>query len=45
MGFGIEIFEIGEVEEVIIVGMGGILISEFFEVKKEVVYNVEKLIL
>ena len=41
----IEILEIGEVEEVIIAGMGGILISELLEAKKEVAHNVEKLIL
>ncbi|HBG0290990.1 TPA: SAM-dependent methyltransferase [Clostridioides difficile] len=45
LGSGIEILEIGEVEEVIIAGMGGILISELLEVKKEVAHNVEKLIL
>ena len=42
---GLEILEIGEVEEVIIAGMGGILISELLEAKKEVAHNVEKLIL
>ncbi|HBF0234542.1 TPA: SAM-dependent methyltransferase [Clostridioides difficile] len=45
LGSGIEILEIGEVEEVIIAGMGGILISEILEAKKEVAHNVEKLIL
>ncbi|HFL3156128.1 TPA: tRNA (adenine(22)-N(1))-methyltransferase TrmK [Clostridioides difficile] len=45
LGSGIEILEIGEVEEVIIAGMGGILISELLEAKKEVTHNVEKLIL
>ncbi|PBE88820.1 tRNA (adenine(22)-N(1))-methyltransferase [Clostridioides difficile] len=45
LGSGIEILEIGEVEEVIISGMGGILISELLEAKKEVAHNVEKLIL
>ncbi|EGT5270794.1 class I SAM-dependent methyltransferase [Clostridioides difficile] len=45
LGSGIEILEIGEVEEVIIAGMGGILISELLEAKKEVAHNVEKLIL
>ncbi|HBE9435978.1 SAM-dependent methyltransferase [Clostridioides difficile] len=45
LGSGIEILEIGEVEEVIIAGMGGILISELLEDKKEVAHNVEKLIL
>ena len=43
LGSGIEILEIGE--EVIIAGMGGILISELLEAKKEVAHNVEKLIL
>ena len=45
LGSGIEVLEIGEVEEVIIAGMGGILISELLEAKKEVAHNVEKLIL
>ena len=45
LGSGIEILVIGEVEEVIIAGMGGILISELLEAKKEVAHNVEKLIL
>ena len=45
LGSGIEILEIGEVEEVIIAGMGGILISELLEAKKEVAHNEEKLIL
>ncbi|HCQ5527216.1 TPA: SAM-dependent methyltransferase [Clostridioides difficile] len=45
LGSGIEILEIGEVEEVIIAGMGGILISELLEAKKEVAHNVKKLIL
>ena len=45
LGSGIEILEIGEVEELIIAGMGGILISELLEAKKEVAHNVEKLIL
>ncbi|HBF3263972.1 TPA: SAM-dependent methyltransferase [Clostridioides difficile] len=45
LGSGIEILEIWEVEEVIIAGMGGILISELLEAKKEVAHNVEKLIL
>ncbi|MCC0630086.1 MULTISPECIES: class I SAM-dependent methyltransferase [unclassified Clostridioides] len=45
LGSGIEILEIGEVEEVIIAGMGGILISELLEAKKEVAHSIEKLIL
>ncbi|UWD47782.1 class I SAM-dependent methyltransferase [Clostridioides difficile] len=45
LGSGIEVLEIGEVEEVIIAGMGGILISELLEAKKEVAHSVEKLIL
>nr|UWI51492.1 class I SAM-dependent methyltransferase [Clostridioides difficile] len=45
LGSGIEVLEIGEVEEVIIAGMGGILISELLEAKKEVAHSIEKLIL
>lgn len=45
LGSGIEVLEIGEVEEVIIAGMGGILISELLEAKKEVSHSIEKLIL
>ncbi len=45
LGSGIEVLEVGEVDEVIIAGMGGILISELLEAKKEVAQSVEKLIL
>lgn len=45
LGSGIEVLEIGEIEEVIIAGMGGILISELLDAKKQVAHNVEKLIL
>ncbi|MEG1871060.1 MAG: class I SAM-dependent methyltransferase [Peptostreptococcaceae bacterium] len=45
LGSGIEVLEQGEVDEVIIAGMGGILISELLEAKKEVSNTVEKLIL
>ncbi|MGL4910873.1 MAG: tRNA (adenine(22)-N(1))-methyltransferase, partial [Romboutsia sp.] len=45
LGSGIEVLEKGEVDEVIIAGMGGILISELLEAKKEVATSVDKLIL
>lgn len=45
LGSGIEVLNKGEVDEVIIAGMGGILISELLEAKKEVSHSVEKLIL
>ncbi|MFL8710094.1 tRNA (adenine(22)-N(1))-methyltransferase [Clostridioides sp. GD02377] len=45
LGSGIEVLEVGEIEEIIIAGMGGILISELLEAKKQVAHNVEKLIL
>lgn len=45
LGSGIEVLEIGEIEEVIIAGMGGILISELLDAKKQVAHNVEKFIL
>ena len=45
LGSGIEVLEKGEVDEVIIAGMGGILIGQLLEAKKEVAHNLEKLIL
>ncbi|MGX4600639.1 tRNA (adenine(22)-N(1))-methyltransferase [Faecalimicrobium sp. JNUCC 81] len=45
LGSGIEVLEVNEVDEVIIAGMGGILISELLEAKTEVAHSVEKLIL
>lgn len=45
LGSGIEVLEVGEVDEIIIAGMGGILISELLEAKSEVAKNAEKLIL
>ena len=45
LGSGIEVLNKGEVDEIIIAGMGGILISELLEAKKEVSHFVDKLIL
>lgn len=45
LGSGIEVLEANEVDEVIIAGMGGILISELLEAKQEVAHSVDKLIL
>lgn len=45
LGSGIEVLEKNEVDEVIIAGMGGILISELLEAKKEVAHSLDKLIL
>ena len=45
LGSGIEVLEKGEVDEVIIAGMGGILISELLEAKTGVAHTVDKLIL
>ncbi len=45
LGSGIEVLRVNEVDEVIIAGMGGILISELLEAKKEVAHSVDKLIL
>lgn len=45
LGSGLEVLKPNEVDEVIIAGMGGILISELLEVKKDVAHSVEKLIL
>ena len=45
LGSGIEVLEVNEVDEVIIAGMGGILIAELLEAKIEVAHSVDKLIL
>jgi len=45
LGSGIEVLRVNEVDEIIIAGMGGILISELIEAKKEVAHSVDKLIL
>lgn len=45
LGSGIEVLNDNEVDEIIIAGMGGILIGELLEAKKSVVQNAEKLIL
>lgn len=45
LGSGIEVLEKGEVDEIIIAGMGGILISELLEAKTEVAHSADKLIL
>ena len=45
LGSGIEVLNENEVDEVIIAGMGGILISELLEAKKSVAHNLDKLIL
>lgn len=45
LGSGLEVLKINEVDEIIIAGMGGILISELLNVKKDVSQSVEKLIL
>ena len=45
LGSGIEVLKKGEVDEIIIAGMGGILISELLEANKEVAHSVDKLIL
>lgn len=45
LGSGIEVLKVNEVDEVIIAGMGGILISELLEAKTRVAHNLEKLIL
>lgn len=45
LGSGIEVLEVGEVDEIIIAGMGGILISELLKAKCEVAHSVDKLIL
>ena len=45
LGSGIEVLVKGEVDEVIIAGMGGILISELLEAKLEVAHSLDKLIL
>ncbi|MEG2789923.1 MAG: class I SAM-dependent methyltransferase [Romboutsia sp.] len=45
LGSGLEVLNENEVDEIIIAGMGGILISELLEAKKSVAQTVEKLIL
>lgn len=45
LGSGIEVLKKGEVDEVIIAGMGGILIGELLEANKEVAHSTERLIL
>lgn len=45
LGSGIEVLKKGEVDEIIIAGMGGILIGELLESNKEVAHEAEKLIL
>lgn len=45
LGSGIEVLKKGEVDEIIIAGMGGILISEILDAKQEVSHNAQKLIL
>lgn len=45
LGSGIEVLECGEVDEIIIAGMGGILIGDLLEANKEVAHQTERLIL
>ncbi|WAW13990.1 tRNA (adenine(22)-N(1))-methyltransferase [Peptostreptococcus equinus] len=45
LGSGLEILEDGEVDQIIIAGMGGILISELIENKKELCKKLSKMIL
>ena len=45
LGSGIEVLKKDEVDEIIIAGMGGILIAELLEANKEVAHSAEKLIL
>ena len=45
LGSGIEVLKKDEVDEIIIAGMGGILISNLLEANKEVAHSVDKLIL
>lgn len=45
LGSGLEILQINEVDEVIIAGMGGVLISEILEKRKNIAKSLEKLIL
>ena len=45
LGSGIEVLNENEVDEVIIAGMGGILIGELLEAKKNVAHSLDKLIL
>lgn len=45
LGSGIEVLKENEVDEIIIAGMGGILIGQLLEAKKSVAHNAQKLIL
>ena len=45
LGSGIEVLKQNEVDEVIIAGMGGILIADLLEANKEVAHSLDKLIL
>ena len=45
LGSGLEILQVNEVDEVIIAGMGGVLISEILEKRKNVAKSLERLIL
>ena len=45
LGSGIEVLNENEVDEVIIAGMGGVLIGELLEAKKNVAHSLDKLIL
>ncbi|MDR0879425.1 MAG: class I SAM-dependent methyltransferase [Clostridioides sp.] len=45
LGSGIEVLEVGEVDEIIIAGMGGILISDILGANEEVAHNTSRLIL
>ncbi len=45
LGSGLEVLNENEVDEIIIAGMGGILISELLEAKKSISHTVDKLIL
>ncbi len=45
LGSGLEVLKPNEVDEVIIAGMGGMLISDLLEAKKDVAHTVDKLIL
>lgn len=45
LGSGIEVLKKDEVDEIIIAGMGGILISDLLEANKDVAHSVDKLIL
>lgn len=45
LGSGLEILQVNEVDEVIIAGMGGVLIGEILEKRKNVAKSLERLIL